>query len=97
MDGQVAAIREALAGIFEPALIANSAAPDPQQLETVCRKLSALLANDDGNAERLLAEYANMLHMAYPQHFSELQAAVNRFDSERALAILQQAMADGAN
>jgi hypothetical protein len=35
--------------------------------------------------------------MAYPQHFSGLQAAVNQFDSERALAILQQAMADGAN
>jgi len=31
--------------------------------------------------------------MAYPQHFSDLQAAVNRFDSERSLEILQQAMA----
>ncbi len=34
-----------------------------------------------------------MLHMAYPKHFSELQAAVNRFDSELGLKILQQAMA----
>nr|WP_295773347.1 response regulator [Rhodoferax sp.] len=97
LEVQVAAIREALTGIFEPAVTANSSAPDPQQLATVCRQLSTLLANDDGNAERLLAEYANMLDMAYPQHFSGLQAAVNRFDSERALKILQQAMADGAN
>jgi len=66
---------------------------DPQQLAAVCQQLCSLLSNDDGNAERLLAEYANMLHMAYPKHFTELQAAVNRFDSERGLEILQQAMA----
>ena len=96
LEAQVAAIREALARVVQPVLAANSTAPDPQQLATVCQQLSTLLANDDGNAERLLAEYANMLHMAFPHHFSELQASVNRFDSERALAVLQQAMADRA-
>ena len=70
--------------------------PDPHQLAIVCQQLTTLLTNDDGNAERLLAEYANMLQMAFPQHFFELQAAVNRFDSERALAILQTAMAADA-
>ncbi|MES2950762.1 MAG: hypothetical protein V4858_19685 [Pseudomonadota bacterium] len=61
----------------------------------VCQQLHGLLANDDGNAERLVAEYANMLHMVYSTHFSELQAAVNRFDSELGVKILQQAMGAG--
>jgi len=59
----------------------------------VCQQLTHLLTNDDGNAERVVSEHANLLRMAYPQHFSDLQAAVNRFDSERSLEILQQAMA----
>ena len=66
--------------------------PDVAQLASVCQQLLALLRNDDGHAERVLAEHADMLRMAYPLHFSDLQAAVNRFDSERGLEILQQAM-----
>ena len=95
LGAQLAAIREALDSTFQTTPRAEIDKQDQQQLATVCRQLRTLLANDDGNAERLLAEYANMLHMAYPKHFSELQAAVNGFDSERGLAILQRAMADG--
>ncbi|MEO7108484.1 MAG: response regulator [Rhodoferax sp.] len=67
---------------------------DPTNLPLVCAQLETLLANDDGDAERLFAEYANMLSMAYPKHFYALQNAVQRFDGERALGILQQAMAE---
>jgi two-component system sensor histidine kinase/response regulator len=97
LQAQVKAIRVALMAITRPVLPTHRGAPDQQQLAAVCRQLTILLTNDDGNAERLLAEYANMLQMAFPQYFSELRAAVNRFDSERALAILQAAMSADAS
>ena len=90
---QVSAILAALPVDGETAADTHDIAADPLKLAAVCQQLRNLLTNDDGNAERVLAEHANMLRMAYPQHFSELQAAVNRFDSERGLEILQQAMA----
>ncbi|QTN27544.1 response regulator [Rhodoferax sp. AJA081-3] len=93
LGAQVAAIREALPLDSVAAADAGGHALDPHKLALVCQQLRHLLTNDDGNAERVLSEHANMLRMAYPQHFSELQAAVNRFDSERSLEILQQAMA----
>ncbi len=97
LDAQVAAVRMALSTDTPAAANASGQAPDPHTLAAVCRQLRVLLTNDDGNAERVMAEHANMLRMAYPQHFSELQAAVNRFDSERGLEILEQAMAiDGS-
>jgi HPt (histidine-containing phosphotransfer) domain-containing protein len=90
---QVAAIRAALPPDLAQAEASSGKAADPQRLAAVCQQLKNLLINDDGNAERVLAEHANMLRMAYPRHFFDLQAAVNRFDSERGLEILQQAMA----
>ena len=90
---QVSAILAALPGDGETAADTHDNAAAPLKLAAVCQQLQNLLTNDDGNAERVLAEHANMLRMAYPQHFSELQVAVNRFDSERGLEILQQAMA----
>ena len=90
---QVAAIRAAMPGDWRAPEDASGAGVEPVKLAAVCQQLKNLLTHDDGNAERVLAEHANMLRMAYPQHFSDLQAAVNRFDSERGLEILQQAMA----
>jgi CheY-like chemotaxis protein len=62
-------------------------------LDALCRELEVLLANDDGNAERLLAEHAALFRAAFASHFVALQTAVNTFDSEQALAILQEAIA----
>jgi hypothetical protein len=53
--------------------------------------LLSLLANDE-NAERLVRDNADLLRAAYPDHFIELQAAINQFDGERGLNILQEAM-----
>jgi len=64
---------------------------DPQQLAAVCRQLSSLLA-EDGNAERLVSENTALLKAAFPNHFADLQAAIGQFDSERGLAVLQDAM-----
>ncbi len=93
LNAQIAAIRMALPADTPVAQDAGSHTVDTHKLAEVCEQLGVLLSNDDGNAERVLAEHANMLRMAYPRHFSDLQAAVNRFDSERGLEILQQAMA----
>lgn len=90
---QVAAIRAALPVDTVAAVDVNGNIADSHKIAAVCQQLRNLLTNDDGNAERVFAEHANMLRMAYPQHFSDLQAAVNGFDSERGLEILQQAMA----
>ncbi len=98
LRAQIVSIQDALASNGHVAVpVKTHSAPDAHQLATVCQQLQILLANDDGNAERLLAEYAIMFNMAYPKHFLSLQAAVQAFDSERALAILQQAVAEGAN
>ena len=64
---------------------------DSQVLDEVTNQLAALLANDE-NAERLMRDHANLLQAAYPEYFSELQAAINNFDGERGLAILQKAI-----
>ncbi|QTN29942.1 response regulator [Rhodoferax sp. AJA081-3] len=88
---QIAAINRALPQDAETA--ADAPAADAQRLGELCRQLETLLSNDDGNAERLLAEHAGLFRAAFVSHFVALQAAVNAFDSEQALAILQEAVA----
>ena len=87
---QIVAINAAL-----PAapLAGVSTAVDPQRLETVCQQLRVLLAADDGNAERVVSQNAALLAAAFPQHFSELQDAVNQFDAPRGLTLLMAALA----
>ncbi len=65
---------------------------DMQKLGAVCQQLTALLT-EDGNAERLVSENADLLKASFPQHFANLKAAINNFDSERGLQVLQEAMA----
>ena len=86
---QVTAIAAALPA---PAATSAPGAIDPQQLDAVCQKLTTLLASD-GNAERLVREHADLLRAAFPRHFADLKAAVDQFDGERGLAVLQDAMA----
>ncbi len=92
LQAQIDAIHAAL-----PASSLGDAQPapatlDPAQLAQLSQQLAQLLANDDGNAERLLAQHTSLFQAGYPAQFVDLREAVNRFDSEKALAILQQAM-----
>ncbi|NJD34449.1 MAG: response regulator [Betaproteobacteria bacterium] len=89
LTAQVHAINDAL-----PAEVATNAATDvdPKQLAEVCRQLDELLAAD-GNAERLISANAALLKAAFPEHFADLQSAINQFDSELGLSILQKAVA----
>jgi len=93
LASQIAAIHRALPQEAEPASNTPAAAADAHQLGLLCRDLESLLRNDDGNAERLLAQHAALFRAAFASHFVALQAAVNAFDSEQALAILQDAVA----
>jgi signal transduction histidine kinase/DNA-binding response OmpR family regulator/HPt (histidine-containing phosphotransfer) domain-containing protein len=82
--------------LLEIAAAPQVAAAAPQatqssEVEAVCRQIVALLA-EDGNAERLVRDHADLLKASFPDHFAELQAAVSQFDSERGLAVMQDAM-----
>jgi two-component system sensor histidine kinase/response regulator len=90
---QIAAIHKALPQDTSHAASAQSVAADTQQFMGLCKQLETLLRNDDGHAERLLKEHAALFRVAFAPHFVALQAAVNAFDSEQALTVLQKAMA----
>nr|WP_295778732.1 response regulator [Rhodoferax sp.] len=90
---QIAAIRKALPQDTGHAAHAPVVTVDTHQLMGLCKELEALLRNDDGHAERLLKEHAALFRAAFASHFVALHAAVNAFDSEQALAVLQEAMA----
>ncbi len=92
LQAQIAAIQAALGAVPAMELPAAAGDPDPAQLAQLSQQLAELLANDDGNAERLLAQHLASFQAGYPQHFSDLREAVNQFDCEKALQILQQAM-----
>ncbi|MCK9989968.1 MAG: two-component system, sensor histidine kinase and response regulator [Rugosibacter sp.] len=84
-------IKDILSALPSTAATVTHQAGDAQQLATVCQQLSTLLASDS-NAERLVKEHGDLLQAAFPRHFAELQSAVNQFDSERGLEILQNAI-----
>ena len=86
---QIAAIHTALPAV---PLADVGTAVDPQRLQTVCQQLRVLLAADDGNAERVVSQNAALLAAAFPQHFTELQDAVNQFDAPRGLTLLTAAL-----
>ncbi len=93
LGAQIAAIHKALPPDSGPAAGGQAVAVDLQRLVQICNELETLLRNDDGNSERLLKEHAPLLRAAFASHFVALQAAVNAFDSERALVLLQEALA----
>ena len=93
LGAQIAAIQRALPPDPSPQPDAELDSQDAEHVDVVCRKLETLLANDDGNAERLLGQHTALLRAAFAAHFVALQTAVNAFDSEQALAILRDAVA----
>ncbi|QQE64285.1 histidine kinase [Leptolyngbya sp. BL0902] len=66
---------------------------DWPQLHSVCNRLGQLLADDDAEAADILQEYAGLLHQAFPQNYSKLEAEINQFDFESAYATLLAAQA----
>jgi hypothetical protein len=54
-------------------------------------ELEALLIAGDSSSQDLVAAHAGLLQAAYPQTHQALAAAVENFDFEAALALLQEA------
>jgi CheY-like chemotaxis protein len=90
---QVAALRKAVPQDASAGAGGPSVAVNAQRFAELCGELETLLSNDDGNAERLLKEHVVIFRTAFATHFVALQTAVNAFDSEQALVVLQEAMA----
>ncbi|MES2016598.1 MAG: response regulator [Pseudomonadota bacterium] len=85
---QIAAIVAVLPALDAPA----AGASGHGQLAAICAQLAALLRKDDGHAERLINRHAALLRAAFPDHFHDLLEATRQFDSERALAVLADAL-----
>jgi CheY-like chemotaxis protein len=104
--GPVAAVQEAVQALagpltalidaLEQTLPAELSRPrvtlDPARLKDICTKLDALLAYDDATAVDLVAEHADWLETAFPQHYRQLESAVKMFDFEAALLQLRAGM-----
>jgi two-component system sensor histidine kinase/response regulator len=93
LAAQIDAIQRALPPDVPPSRETELVTHDAERVDALCHELMTLLSNDDGNAERLLTQHAALFRAAFAAHFVALQTAVNAFDSEQALAILQEAVA----
>lgn len=93
LGAQIAAIHKALPPDTVSTASGQAVVVDLSLLVQICQELETMLRNDDGNAERLVKEHAPLFRAAFTSQFVALQAAVNAFDSEQALALLQDALA----
>ncbi|HZX29573.1 MAG TPA: response regulator, partial [Telluria sp.] len=91
LDAQVELLGQAIAAALPAAAPRVAAGADDARLRAVCRQLRALLENDDGHAERVIAAEAELLRAAFPERFAALASAASQFDSEQALRILKAA------
>ena len=62
---------------------------DRQQLERVCVKLAALLADDDAEADKVLRANAEMLRTAFGDGYREIESSISGFEFDSALAALR--------
>ena len=93
------ALFDLLAGLEKHFLLtapANSAqltqALDMGKLAEICRRLHALLAEDDPEAEGVCIENEELLSAAFSDQARKIQSNIANFDFEAALEALQQAM-----
>jgi PAS domain S-box-containing protein len=68
-------------------------AVDAGKLGAVCRRLVTLLKDDDSASCDLFKEHSELLKAAFPRSFLSLRTAIDHFDFEGALAVLEKAMA----
>lgn len=77
---------------LSPEPLFRSVTVEMDKLDPVCRRLLYLLKNDDAATSDLFETNASLLHAAFPQEFSGIQAAIRRFDFETAIAGLEEGM-----
>ena len=86
----VKALREFLPG--EEAAIPQVVI-DSCQLKKLCSQLAALLADDDAEANDLLAEHADIFRAAFGERYQRIEKGIRNFDFEVALTALKEAVA----
>ena len=91
LDALVAALRETPGLIVEPLRHADAVLTTLQQedLQAVLKQLKVLLEQDDSEAQSLWEGHATGLRALLP-HSDQLEQAINGFDFEEALRLLQQ-------
>ncbi len=75
----------------QPSPATTEPAPDPAQVEAVCRRLAVLLSEDDLEAGDVLSSHEALLRRAFGPSFDAIDASVRRFDCEAALQNLRLA------
>ncbi len=93
LAGQIAAIEAALPAL-EPEIPHSYTAA---QRDHIVAQLVALLEDDDARSAHLLNEHKTLLAAAFPQHYAQLQHAIQEFDMEQALVLLHLATASLPN
>jgi len=93
LDAPLADLIAALNAKLPPEDGAIPVAVDAETLSAVCRRLLALLAEDDAEAEDVIEENANLLNSAFPDDFCRLHAAIKDFNFDVAMVALNEAMA----
>jgi CheY-like chemotaxis protein len=71
------------------AAVAGAPMPTPEQVQSVCHTLAALLADDNLQAVAWLAEHAVLLEQALGVHYAAVADAVRLFNCEQALSRLR--------
>ena len=64
---------------------------DRDNLEAVCHKLEALLADDDAKAVAMFDANADLLSAAFPSHYRKVEHSIRSFDFAAALEALRAA------
>ena len=75
-----------------PEQVAGVVAVDLRQLKQVCSRLSRLLRDDDPEAAEFFTANRELLRVAFPQHFPDMETSLNSFDFETVLSSLDEAM-----
>ncbi|HRA13468.1 MAG TPA: PAS domain S-box protein [Giesbergeria sp.] len=91
---ELAPVLEGLAALVTPTVAAAAPAAQPagpEQVRALLNELEALLIAGDSSSQDLVAAHAGLLQAACPQTHQALAAAVENFDFEAALALLQEA------
>jgi two-component system sensor histidine kinase/response regulator len=84
------ALEAALPAEIETVAVVNV---DAAQLQQVCRQLYDLLSEDDPEAAECFAEHHGLLKAAFPTRVDAMALALNHFEFETGLMLLQQAAA----
>jgi two-component system sensor histidine kinase/response regulator len=93
LEHLLTALEEALPSDSETQTLAQ---PDWEQVRAVCARLDSLLAQSDADVADVMNENADLIRAAFPHHYGRINDAVQEFDFDMALTLLQDARRSSA-